>query len=70
MESAYRSYAARISFPPYRALSGVQVVVDDFATTRPDATGRSAREFVNEEILKELDQEGFFKSLLRKQVWH
>ena len=66
LESAYRSYAPRISFPPYTVISGVQVAVDDLATTRPDAKGRSAREFVNEEILRELDKQGFFKSLQRK----
>lgn len=66
LESAYRSYAPRISFPPYTVLSGVQVAVDDLATTRPDAKGRSAQEFVNEEILRELDKQSFFKSLQRK----
>ncbi len=66
LESAYRSYAPRISFPPYTVLSGVQVVVDDLAKTRPDAKGKTAQEFVNEEILRELDKQGFFKSLQRK----
>jgi NitT/TauT family transport system substrate-binding protein len=66
LEAAYRSYAPRISFPPYTALSGVQVVVDDLATTRPDAKGRRAQEFVNEEILRELEKSGFFKSLQKK----
>jgi len=66
LESAYRSYAPKISFPPYTVLSGVQVAVDDLATTRPDARGKSAQEFVNEQILRELDQQGFFKSLQRK----
>ena len=66
LESAYRSYAPRISFPPYTVLSGVQVAVDDLAITRPDAKGRSAQEFVNEEILRELEKQGFFKSLQRK----
>jgi ABC-type nitrate/sulfonate/bicarbonate transport system substrate-binding protein len=63
IESAYRSYAPRISLPAYTNLTGVQVVVDDLATSRPDAKGRKAQEFVNEEILRELDQQGFFKSL-------
>jgi len=66
LDSAYRSYAPRISFPPYTDLTGVQVVVDDLATTRSDAKGRKAQEFVNEEILRELDKQGFFKSLQKK----
>ncbi len=66
LESAYRSYAPRISFPPFTILSGVQVVVDDLAKTRSDAKGKTAQEFVNEEILRELDKEGFFKSLQKK----
>jgi hypothetical protein len=63
LESAYRSYAPRISFPPYSELSGVQVVVDDLAPSRADAKGRKAQEFVNEEVLRELDKQGFFKAL-------
>jgi NitT/TauT family transport system substrate-binding protein len=66
LESAYRSYAPKLSFPPYTVLSGVQVAVDDLARSRPDARGKSAQEFVNEQILRELDKQGFFKSLQRK----
>jgi len=66
LDSAYRSYAPRISFPPYTELAGVQVAADDLATTRADAKGKKAQEFVNEEILRELDKQGFFKSLQKK----
>jgi NitT/TauT family transport system substrate-binding protein len=66
LESAYNSYAPRISFPPYTERSGVQVVVDDLANSRPDAKGRKAQEFINEEVLRELDNQGFFKSLSKK----
>ena len=66
LESAYRSYAPRISFPPSLELSGVQVVVDDLATSRAVSKGRKAQEFVNEEVLRELDQQGFFKALQKK----
>lgn len=66
LESAYRSYAPRISFPPYTELSGVQVAVDDLANSRADAKGKKAQEFVNEDILRELDRQGFFKSLQKK----
>ena len=66
LESAYRSYAPRISFPPYTELAGVQVAVDDLANSRADARGRKAQEFVNEEVLRELDKQGFFKSLQKK----
>src|SRR5580765_3797417 len=44
LESAYRSYAPRISFPPYTELSGIQVAVDDLANTRADAKGKKAQE--------------------------
>jgi NitT/TauT family transport system substrate-binding protein len=66
LESAYKSYAPRMSLPPYTELTGVQVALDDLANTRADAKGRKAQEFVNEEILRELDKEGFFKSLQKK----
>jgi hypothetical protein len=66
LDSAYRSYAPRISFPPYTELAGVQVAVDDLAITRADAKGKKAQDFVNEEILRELDKQGFFKSLQKK----
>jgi hypothetical protein len=66
LESAYRSYAPRISFPPSLELSGVQVVVDDLATSRADSKGRKAQEFVNEEVLRELDKQCFFKALQKK----
>jgi NitT/TauT family transport system substrate-binding protein len=66
LETAYKSYAPKISFPPYSQLSGVQVVVDDLANSRPDAKGRKAQEFINEEVLRELDKQGFFKSLQKR----
>ncbi len=66
LESAYKSYAPRISYPPYSELSGIQVVVDDLGNSRADARGRKAREFINEEILRELDNQGFFKSVQKK----
>jgi NitT/TauT family transport system substrate-binding protein len=63
LDSAYRSYAPRMSFPPFTAPSGIQVVLDDLASTRPDVKGRKPQEFINEEILRELDKQSFFKSL-------
>jgi NitT/TauT family transport system substrate-binding protein len=66
LESAYKSYAPRISYPPYSELSGVQLVLDDLASSRADARGKKAQEFVNEEVLRELDKQGFFKSLQKK----
>ena len=63
LESAYKSYAPRISFPPYSELAGIQLVVDDLMNTRADAKGRKAQEFVNEDVLRELDREGFFQKL-------
>ncbi len=66
LENAYRSYAPKMSFPPYTVLSGVQVAIDDLARTRPNAKGRSPQEFVNEEILRELEKQNFFKSLQGK----
>jgi hypothetical protein len=50
----------------YTELTGVQVALDDLANTRADAKGRKAQEFVNEEILRQLDKEGFFNSLENK----
>lgn len=66
LDSAYKSYAPRISFPPYTELAGVQVAIDDLAASRTDAKGKKAQEFVNEEVLRELDKQGFFKSLQKK----
>ena len=66
LDSAYKSYAPRISYPPYSEISGVQVVVDDLGNNRADAKGRKAQEFINEDVLRELDKQGFFKSLQKK----
>ncbi len=66
LDSAYKSYAPRISYPPYSEVSGVQVVVDDLGNSRADAKGRKAQEFMNEDVLRELDKQGFFKSLQKK----
>jgi len=66
LETAYKSYAPRISLPPYTEMSGVQIVVDDLAASRADAKGRKAQEFVNEDVLRELDKQGFFKLLQQK----
>jgi ABC-type nitrate/sulfonate/bicarbonate transport system substrate-binding protein len=66
LESAYKSYAPRISYPPYSELSGIQVAVDDLANSRADAKGKKAQDFVNEEVLRELDKQGFFKPLQKK----
>jgi NitT/TauT family transport system substrate-binding protein len=66
LENAYKSYAPKMSFPPYTNLAGVQVAVDDLANARADAKGRKAQEFVNEEILRELEADGFFRSLQKK----
>ena len=63
LDSAYKSYAPKISLPPYSQVAGIQLVVDDLANTRPDAKGKKAQEFVDEEILRELDKEGFFQRL-------
>jgi ABC-type nitrate/sulfonate/bicarbonate transport system substrate-binding protein len=63
LDSAYRSYAPRISFPPFTERAGVQLLVNDLAASRANAKGRMAKEFVDEEILGDLDKQGFFKSL-------
>jgi len=63
LDSAYSGYAPRISLPPYSQLTGIQIVVDDLANTRPDAKGKNAQQFVDEEILRELDKEAFFRRL-------
>jgi ABC-type nitrate/sulfonate/bicarbonate transport system substrate-binding protein len=66
IESAYASYAPKMSYPPYTELSGVQVTLDDLATIRPDAKRRKANEFIDEQVIRDLDAQGFFKSLQRK----
>jgi len=48
---------------PYTVPSGIQAVLDDFATARSDANGRKPHEFMNEEILQKLDKQNFFKTL-------
>ena len=66
LDSAYQSYAPRISYPPYSHAAGIQVVVDDLANSRADAKGRKAQEFMNEELLRELEKQGFFRSLQKR----
>jgi hypothetical protein len=66
LDSAYKSYAPRISYPPYSEVSGIQVVMDDLGNSRADAKGRKAQEFMNEDVLRELEKQGFFKSLQKR----
>jgi len=38
------------------------------ATSSADAKGKKAQEYVNEKVLRELDKQGFFKSLQKNEA--
>ena len=66
LQEAYQSHAAKMNFPPFTDLSGVQAVLDFLSRTRPEAGKGKPEELVNEEILRELGREGFFHALGKK----
>lgn len=66
VENAYTAYAPKMSFPPFTDVSGVQTVLDSLSAIRPDTKTKGAEEFVNEEILRGLEREGFFRAIAKK----
>jgi ABC-type nitrate/sulfonate/bicarbonate transport system substrate-binding protein len=63
LEEAYQSHAPKMNFPPFTDLSGVQSVLDFLSRTLSEAKKKKPQDFVDEEILKELETEGFFKTI-------
>ena len=66
LQEAYQSHAAKMNLPPFTDLSGVQTVLDFLSRARPEAAKRKPEELVDEDILRELEREGFFRAFGKK----
>ena len=66
LENIYQPYAQTISLPPKTDLNGVQMLLDYIAKTRPEARQARAQDFVDEEVLRGLEKEGFFRTMKDK----
>ncbi len=66
LQEAYQSHAAKMNLPPFTDLSGVQSVLDFLSRARPEAAKRKPEELVDEDILRELEREGFFRAFGKK----
>lgn len=66
LEDIYHSFAPMMSLPPKTDLAGVQAILDFLAKSRPEAKKASPQDLVDEDILMELEREGFFKALLKE----
>lgn len=51
---------------PYPSLPAVQTILDNLARTEPKARGADPRAFVDDSLVKELDDSGFIKSVVAK----
>lgn len=63
LEATYRSYVKVTDYTAYPNLEGIQNAMDEVAIRVSAVKNKKPEEFVNTRFLKELEQEGFFKSL-------
>ncbi len=63
LEATYRSYLKVTDYTAYPNLEGIQNAMDEVALRVPAVKKKKPEDFVNTRFLKELGQEGFFKSL-------
>ena len=64
VEFNYRYWLDELTDPPYPPLAAVQTVLDQRAAEIPAARGANPRDFVDDRILRELDQSGFMRQAL------
>jgi NitT/TauT family transport system substrate-binding protein len=66
LEDIYQPYSQTISLPPKTDLNGVQMLLDYIAKTRPEAKQARVQDFVDEEVLRGIEKEGFFRVMKSK----
>jgi NitT/TauT family transport system substrate-binding protein len=65
LEAYYKDYATVFPKVPYPTLSGIQVILDDLARTKPEARKLKAEDFVDLRFIRELEASGYIDRLYR-----
>jgi NitT/TauT family transport system substrate-binding protein len=63
LEATYQSYLQVTDYSAYPNLEGIRNAMDEVAQRVPAVKSKKPEDFVNTRFLKELEKEGFFKSL-------
>jgi len=63
LEATYQSYLQVTDYTGYPNLEGIRNAMDEVAQRVPAVKNKKPEDFVNTRFLKELEKEGFFKSL-------
>jgi NitT/TauT family transport system substrate-binding protein len=63
LEATYQSYVQVTDYTGYPNLEGIRNAMDEVAQRIPAVKNKKPEDFVNTRFLKELEKEGFFKSL-------
>jgi NitT/TauT family transport system substrate-binding protein len=66
LEDIYQAYSQTISLPPTTDLRGVQMLLDYIGRTKPEARQARVQDFVDEEVLRGVEKEGFFRGMKGK----
>ena len=67
LEQSYNLLATAYNDIPYPALKSVQTIVDKIAEDEPKVKERDVRSFVDDSLVKELEDSGFAKALYGRQ---
>jgi hypothetical protein len=63
LDAAYRASADYLQRKPYPSLEGIRMTLDELASQNPEARNARPERFVDDSLLRELDQEGFIDAL-------
>jgi len=63
LEATYQSYVQVTDYTGYPNLEGIRNAMDEVALRVPAVKNKKPEDFINTRFLKELEKEGFFKSL-------
>ncbi|HEX6175097.1 MAG TPA: hypothetical protein VF089_13855 [Candidatus Binatia bacterium] len=67
LEQSYNLLATAYNDIPYPALKSVQTIVDKIAEDEPKVKERDVRSFVDDSLVKELEDSGFAKAVYGRQ---
>ncbi|HLN86933.1 MAG TPA: ABC transporter substrate-binding protein [Candidatus Limnocylindrales bacterium] len=65
LEATYQSYVQVTDFTAYPNMEGLRNAMDEVALRVPSVKNKKPEDFFNSRFLKELEKEGFFKSLAK-----
>ena len=63
LDDAYAFYSERLQKIPHPTLKGIKFILDGMAESHPQARKVTSESFVDQSLLQEIDQSGFFKQL-------